>query len=206
MKMRRTLGFSGIAFLCVTATVVSLSAVGRADEDRAVLAGVQYLKSQASGRGAGESAMIALALLKAEVPPSDPALQGCLARIRTRFTTTLYEPEMGPGPGTYEAAATLMVLTNLDATENRGMIELVAAYLKSRQNANGSWDYSGRTDGDTSISQYAVLGLWEAENAGVDVSPVGLGPRGSVVHVGRRAAAEAGIYHRDEAESPRRLR
>ena len=64
------------------------------------------------------------------------------------------------------------------------MIGQIAAYLISRQNGNGSWDYSDRNQGDTSISQYAVLGLWEAENAGVDVPPSRLGPRRLVVHVG----------------------
>ncbi len=48
-------------------------------------------------------------------------------------------------------------------------MEAIARYLLSKQKANGSWDYESRTNGDTSISQYAVLGLWEAENAGATV-------------------------------------
>ncbi len=49
------------------------------------------------------------------------------------------------------------------------------ANIMGKQKANGSWDYDNRTFGDTSISQYAVLGLWEAENAGVTISPRSLG-------------------------------
>ena len=196
MRMRRPLGSTGTGILCVAAFVLGLPEVGLADEDRAVAAGVRYLKAHAAGRGAGETAMVALALLKAEVPPTDPVLQGCLARIRTRFTTSLYEPELLAGPGTYEAAATVMVLTNLDATENRGMIELIAAYLKSRQNPNGSWDYGGRDDGDTSISQYAVLGMWEAENAGVRVSPT-VWDQAAQWYIESQRGGGGWNYHRD---------
>jgi hypothetical protein len=196
MLTKHTPSPSCTVFVSLVAFALGLASACKADEDRAVASGVQYLRSHAAGRGAGESAMIALALLKAEVPPSDPALQGCLATIRSRFTTGSYEPALGPGAGTYEAAATVMVLTNLDATENRGMIELVGAYLKSRQNANGSWDYSGRTDGDTSISQYAVLGMWEAENAGAPVSPT-VWDHAAQWYLESQRGAGGWVYHRD---------
>ena len=64
-----------------------------------------------------------------------------------------------------------MVLANLDAESRRGEVGMVAEYLMTKQKPNGSWDYSNRDAGDSSISQYAVLGLWEAANAGADVPP-----------------------------------
>jgi len=78
---------------------------------------------------------------------------------------------MGDGIGTYEAAASIMALATEDPEANRGLISTIAAYIVSKQNANGSWDYVGRAAGDTSISQYAVLGLWEAENDAVEIPP-----------------------------------
>ncbi len=81
---------------------------------------------------------------------------------------------------------TAMVFANLDASSNRNLIEMIATYLRGRQNANGSWDYSNRTQGDTSISQYAVLGLWEARKRGGRRFAVGLGPCGPMVHVGAK--------------------
>lgn len=194
--LRRQLSVSRIVFWCLGAFGLVMPGVAVADQDGAVAAGVQYLKAHAAGRPVGETAMIALALVKADVPASDPALQGCLARIRTRFTSAAYLPELQPGPGTYEAAATVMVLANLDATEFRGMIDLVAIYLKGRQNPNGSWDYSGRDDGDTSISQYAVLGLWEAENAGANVSP-SVWDRAAQWYLESERAGGGWNYHRD---------
>ena len=67
----------------------------RAQQEPAVQSGVQYLRAHYAGKSAGESAMIALGLLKAEVPPSDPAVQACIAKIRTRFTSSAYQPGDG---------------------------------------------------------------------------------------------------------------
>jgi hypothetical protein len=142
-----------------------------AQQEQAVLAGVRYLKTHYASQPPGESAMIALALLKAEVPPSDPAVAGSLARFETCFTRDGYVPQRKTGQGVYEAAAGAMALANLDFAASRRYLEQIASYLMGRQNANGSWDYHDRQHGDTSISQYAVLGLWEAENAGVKVAP-----------------------------------
>jgi hypothetical protein len=197
--MRRATSPSGILLSCLAAFgFLAGPGVAWADQERAVLSGVQYLKLHSS-RSTGESAMIALALLKAEVPPSDPALLACVARIRARFTSSTYAPEMGPGSGTYEAGATAMVLANLDAVSNRGLIAMVATYINGRQNANGSWDYSNRSQGDTSISQYAVLGMWEAENAGVDVSP-SVWDHAAEWYMSTQSGGGSWNYHRDEPQ------
>ena len=90
-------------------------------------------------------AMIALALMKAEVPHNDPAVQACMSQIRGRFATGGdYSPAMGDGAGTYEAAASIMALATEDAEANRGLIAAIATYIASHQNANGSWDYTHR--------------------------------------------------------------
>jgi hypothetical protein len=174
---------------------------GRAysQQEPAVLAGVQYLKSHYANQAPGQSAMIALGLLKAEVPHSDPAVETCVARVRARFTSSSYEPQLGYGPGVYEAAAAAMALANLDAAANRSELALIASYILSQQRANGSWDYSHRENGDTSISQYAVLGLWEAENAGVDVSP-SVWERAASWYLSTQHSSGAWVYHNDELQ------
>ncbi len=161
-----------------------------------MLAGVQYLRNHAT-KNTGESAMIALGFLKAEVPHNDPVLEACVNKIRARFEGTSYSPEMTAGPGTYEAAVSAMVLTNLDAEANRPQIAAIATYLTSRQNGNGSWDYATRTAGDTSISQYAVLGLWECESAGVEVSPA-VFDRAASWYLSVQSGSGSWNYHRDE--------
>ncbi len=161
-----------------------------------MLGGVQYLRSHAT-RSTGESAMIALALLKAEVPHNDPVIQACIAKVLARFEATSYTPEMMPGQGTYEAAASAMALANLDAEVYRSQLSAIATFIASHQNANGSWDYAGRMAGDASISQYAVLGLWECTSAGVEVSP-SVFDRAASWYLSVQSGAGSWNYHRDE--------
>ena len=172
-----------------------------AQQEPAVVSCVQYLRQNVSSKS-GEAAMIALGLMKAEVPHGDAAVQSCLGRIRGRFASGgAYSPEMGDGAGTYEAAASIMALATEDPDENRSYIASIAVYLAGRQNANGSWDYTHRTAGDTSISQYAVLGLWEAENVGVDISP-SIWDRAAAWYMSVQSSGGSWNYHRDEASQP----
>src|SRR5262249_35070308 len=139
----------------------------------AVLKGLQYLRGQGAGRGvqAGEAALMALAMVKADLPLSDSGLTACLNQVRARFAGSTFTPQRKGGADIYEAAVIVMALGNADPVAYRAMIESAAHYLIAHQKANGSWDYDARDHGDSSISQYALLGLWEAENAGVSVAP-----------------------------------
>ena len=68
-------GYIAVAVVCFAATTA------RAQQEQAVVAAVQYLKTH-PGRSSGESAMIALALMKADVPHNDPIVQNCMSQIR----------------------------------------------------------------------------------------------------------------------------
>ncbi len=181
--------------------LASAGGVCLAQHPAGVAAGVQYLRAHATGQHQGETAMIALGLIKAETPAADPTLQACVAKIKGRFSTSAYEPELTNGTGVYEAAAVAMVLANLDAEGHRAFIQLIAAYLLGQQKANGSWDYTSRTAGDASISQYAILGLWEAANAGIDVPP-NVWDRAASWYLSDQSDAGGWCYHRDEPGHP----
>ena len=191
-----------IGFCLLLVAIASDRAI--AQQEPAVISGVQYLKGHAAGQQAGESAMIALALLKADVSTGDPAITACVARFRSRFTSSSYEPERTNGTGVYEGAAVAMALANMDASANRGYLSMIATYLVGQQRANGSWDYTGRNNGDTSISQYALLGLWEAENAGVQVSPA-VWDRALSWYLSTQHDSGAWSYHQDESQYPETL-
>ena len=169
----------------------------RAAVDPAIERGVQFLRPRAGGQQVGEAALTALALIKAEATASDPTVSTCMAKIRERFAGGSYSPQRAGGAEVYEAATVAMALANVDPESSRAELEMVAQFLVSRQKPNGSWDYPHRTAGDTSISQYAVLGLWEAENAGATVP----GASGTVPPAGSsptQAPAGSWNYHRDE--------
>jgi hypothetical protein len=185
-----------------TPLVLALAAVGlasapsRGEQPDPVLAkGVQFLQ-RAGAQSSGESALMALALIKAEVPANDPGLARHLAAVLKRFEGGNYTLQ-GGGAGIYEAGVTIMAFANLDAVTYRPEIESVAQYILSKQNANGSWDYEGRQPGDCSISQYAVLGLWEAENAGIAIPP-STWDRAAAFYLGAQRPAGGWNYHPDD--------
>lgn len=170
-----------------------------AQQSPAVLKGIQFLRSRAANNQVGETGLIALAMLKAEVPPSDPALAACISKLRSRFVSGGYDPERRGGHDNYEAAVVAMALANLDADSRRVELSAVAQYLVSQQKANGSWDYAARSTGDTSIAQYAILGLWEAENGGATVAPE-VWDRAAAWFMSTQSAGGSWNYHRDEGQ------
>jgi len=170
-----------------------------AANEPAVTRGVQFLKSRAENLQPGEMGLAVLAMLKADVPATDKTIVTCLAKLRQRFTSEGYHAERSGGADIYEAAVVAMALANLDAEARRSEIAALAQYLTSRQKANGSWDYDNRTFGDTSISQYAVLGLWEASNGGAEVSP-GVFDRAAGWFLSTQAADGGWYYHADEPQ------
>ncbi len=188
-----------LAFTLILGLVPGPANSARGQQDPAVASGIQYLRSVASGKQVGESAMIALALIKADTPKTDPVLSGLIATIRKQFTSSSYQPQRTGGQDVYEAAVVAMALANLDSEETRGEINLVATFLIGRQKPNGSWDYNHRPHGDTSISQYALLGLWECENAGFEVPPA-VWDNAASWYLSKQGPTGAWNYHRDQPE------
>ena len=198
---RRVTGSLAIAVFAVVANTTP----ARADNDPAVQRAIQFLQGKAGTQRIGETAIAALALIKAEVPPNDPGLSKLIARLRSRITSEGYWPDRTGGHDIYEAACVALALANLDADTRRGELDVIAKYMISHQNANGSWDYTGRTQGDTSISQYGVLGLWECENGGAEIPPE-VWDRCATWFLSVQSAQGSWNYHRDEgAQYPETL-
>ncbi|MFO0957237.1 MAG: prenyltransferase/squalene oxidase repeat-containing protein [Isosphaeraceae bacterium] len=160
-------------------------------------AGIGYIRPHADGDGLGEGVLAGLAMIKCQVKPNDPTIVKLVAKVRARLSTGVYTPENSGGSGLYETGIATMFLANVDPEAYRNEIELLAKTLASRQNANGSWDYSHRSSGDTSISQYAVLGLWEAANSGIEIDPA-VWDRTAGWLISSQSSAGGWAYHRDE--------
>jgi hypothetical protein len=143
---------------------------GRSVTDQEIQGAIQRavaaLKQKVGIGDGGESALLAMALLKTGVSAQSPELKVALEKITQRTSSGEYKP------GThyvYEAGVSLMALANADAVAYKSQIGVIAKFLIAVQQPNGSWDYQNPVNGDTSISQYAILGLWEAQRAGVRV-------------------------------------
>ncbi len=200
------------SYILIAAVIATTSARGQVapapavaapdqGERASVLRGVDFLKGRGPGAQVGEAALAALALVKAEVPATDPGLGQCLQRALAGFSGSTYTPERRGGADVYEAAVLSVLLANLDAKSYQPQIQSLAAYLMGLQKPNGSWDYVARSAGDTSISQYAVLGLWEAENAGVPIPPR-VWERAARWFMSVQSSQGSWNYHRDEAQHP----
>ena len=97
----------------------------------------------------------------------------------------------------YEAGVDLMVLEAIDGEGNRPTMESIFAYLLANQLANGAWYYPDRIEadcGDTSISQYAILGLWAAARVGIEV-PVEVWEKAALWHISRQREDGGFAYH-----------
>ncbi len=161
------------------------AAVSREEVEQAIAGAVRFLKSlqnrdgswdDADGRApVGTSALVTLALLTAGEGPEDPAVARALAHLE-RFDAN----QLGT---TYAVGLQTMVFSHVAQLEpGKYKVELLnnVQWLERAQirpgdrfRWPGSWTYhdTKRGDGDNSNSQYALLGLYAASEAGISVKP-----------------------------------
>jgi len=140
---------------------------------KAIDKGVRYLKQQQQkGNGSwadwgsfpgGVTALCTLALLNSGLGPDDPEVERALNWLRKQ------EPQT-----TYVVALQTMVFAKAADPTDRLLISRNVKWLEETQikqgDNKGAWAYP-RASGDNSNSQFALLGLYEAERAGVKVDP-----------------------------------
>ena len=140
----------------------------------AVDRGIAHLKSKQHVLGqwrgglktwaGGDSALATLAMLNCGVPLDDPNMQRAITFVRSMKEKR-----------TYAVAVQTMVLCNAEPERDTLTIGANVQWLErtqARKGPNrGGWGYgNGRDAADPSNSQFAMLALYEAELAGVDVS------------------------------------
>ena len=111
----------------------------------------------------GKTALATLAMLNAGFSPKDPAVARALANLRA------IEPD-----STYTCGLQLLVYAEAGLPEDRQRIQDNVRWLLEarvyRNNDFIGWSYSKKIGGgvaDNSNTQYAVLGLWAAKQAGI---------------------------------------
>ena len=113
----------------------------------------------------GATALVVLALANAGVSADDPAMQRALGWLR------LQEPD-----DTYSVSLQTQALAMISPKADLAILERNVKWLEETQvkqgGFEGAWSYGQqRGSGDNSNTQFAVLGLHEAERAGVRVDP-----------------------------------
>jgi HEAT repeats len=133
---------------------------------------VDYLSKNSASEPAGFYGIAGYALLKADVDPDERVIEIILNNIRAKYANGFYYPK-SEGHGLYESAVDLMALEAADPIENKEVITAIAKFIMTNQKDHGGWYYLAKhhrdQGGDTSITQYAILGLWAADRAGVKI-------------------------------------
>lgn len=137
--------------------------------NRAIDRAVDFLKSRqlADGtweefpsRHGGVTALVTLALLSCDVPASNPKIQQAVEKLRIL-----------PPKDTYVVSLQTMVLAEVAPRRDFAVIRNNARWLMRTRLGHGNWTYGvlERGQGDNSNTQFALLGLRAAADAGVDV-------------------------------------
>jgi hypothetical protein len=162
--------------------------VTSAEVERAIREGIHFLSARQAANGSwpgveGVSELATLALLTSGVPRDDPGLTRALAAVLR------HEPNgISPRHRTYTVSLHAMTLAAADPGAYRDLIARDAAWLVGAQlragrgvgqplvwrgsarPVGGSWTYhEGGGVGDNSNTQYALLGLNAAAEAGVAI-------------------------------------
>ncbi|MBM4003966.1 MAG: hypothetical protein FJ295_11885 [Planctomycetes bacterium] len=135
--------------------------------DRA-MAGLSRLIDTSGEHGIGVIPLLALPFVKAD-DRDHPHVKTAIGVARQFATPGGGQGRDGHAP-TYARAVSLIFLTELDPVQYKPEIETLVKMLQESQLVIGGWTYPGMPNGDSSQTQYAVLGLWTAQKAGFDVS------------------------------------
>lgn len=172
--------------------------------DESIARGVASLKQASLQPGTGAGALAAYALLKAKEPATLPQIvrqrDGALAKIR--------RGDYGSGPEPafhiYEACCDAMLLEALGAENYQPEFVILRDYLIEKQRGTGGWDYPHQmasNAGDTSITQYGVLGLWAVHRSGAPISRGVLSKAGKF-HERTQRSSGGFAYHPFAAGNP----
>lgn len=134
---------------------------------RMIAAGMKYLETAADGRLGGDC-LIGLCHYKNSGDAKHPAVARAVAACGRvcRLDAEQINTDI------YSTGIAIFFLCEVDAQGNISDIEKLVQSLILRQKAGGGWGYPSGTHaatGDTSMTQYAVLGLWAAKGHGVRV-------------------------------------
>jgi len=176
--MRSPRAAAGLAILI--GLVALRPALGHTPESRevraAVARAVQFLESgrtQKSGERIvdtrpGAYAVAGIALLKNGAESNHPRVVAAVRQLQRSLRET--EDPSSQRLDIYSAALSIIFFVTLDATKYRLEVDTLLRYLAGVQKEHGGWGYAGAKTGDTSMTQNAILGIWEAERAKVPIS------------------------------------
>ena len=164
-----------VAAVCLT---IALAAPTRADAvggkyspespeiEAAVQRAVKFLQQDKVENRLGGKALMGLALVKAGVDHNDAKIREAADELANAVATGRGLDE---GNIVYTLGLSIIFLTQLDPQQHGEQIKNLLDRLLKCQKPHGGWGYLVRPTGDTSMTQYGVLAMWEASRAGFAV-------------------------------------
>jgi hypothetical protein len=169
---------------------------------RAIDRAVGYLRGHVDSMEDHEAGIVAYALIRAGESPESEVVKGLVRRVfENKFKGATY------GKDTphqfYESGCDMMMFEAANPGRYKRQIDIIAAFAVENQWPSGSWNYYGQSEhgGDTSHTQYAVLGLWAAARAGVRI-PVNVWTRIAEWHLKTQFSDGGFAYHPAEVKKP----
>ncbi len=150
------------------------SGLGKKIDESIAKARDSLLRTSPASLSDSEASIVAYALHKAGLPATHPKIAGTVDAINKKVAQGSYTTGTGPAQHIYEAACDAMLLVDLDPVAHQANLSVLRDYIVGRQRLNGSWHYpntpTSEDIGDTSITQFALLGLWAVRRADIEVS------------------------------------
>jgi hypothetical protein len=175
-------GFAVMVLATAVACSANSAALAAKPGDQSVIdaiaRGSQFLLRVAPSADGGRAGMGALGLLKSGTSHDDPAIQKIIeTKLLPKFQEDGTYKASVATDYYYEAGVDLMVYANSHPEAHEKEIRALVKVLLEGQYPEGYWTYPlhvrAGDHGDTSITQYALLGLWDAERVGVSI-PTGV--------------------------------
>jgi len=196
MQTRESRPRRNLLLLSLLAVFVSggplFAATSKAKIQEAITRAQKYLVEQRLGGGHG--AIAAMAYVKSGGDKKNQNIQKIVQEVVSKTKDGLYRPAAHHN---YEAGVDMMLLEAVDSELYRPQLEAITAYLIYQQQPNGAWYYPHEVEsdcGDTSITQYALLGLWAAARAGIEI-PVETWERCAQWHITKQRDDGGFAYH-----------
>jgi hypothetical protein len=128
---------------------------------------VRFIETHASGghySRLGGTCLVGLTMYKHYGDADHPLVEAAVARC-----LSVREKGVSRFDSNYSVGIAIIFLSEVGPVAYRAEIETLLQALIDRQKPNGGWGYADHATGDTSQTQYAVLGLWMAKRANIEV-------------------------------------
>jgi hypothetical protein len=145
--------------VCSASTLSAALTTESPEVKAAVAKGIAFLEKNNDVRF-GASSLAALVLVKDGREANHPKIEQAVKDIRAAIAKPPLTSDV------YSTGLSIIFLVELDPSKYRPEIEALLKYLLSIQQSWGGWGYPNSGTGDTSMTQYGVLSMWEAGRAG----------------------------------------